>query len=360
MKTFLSALAILLLLQGALVTQAAQTANARAFCLSPKLSPGSNPWDYELYLTTINAGWNGELSFGSSDPGYSHSAWIGMWYPQTLETLPGFLWLNLPDFQDANLDGFDDFYDVTQASGGNSIGECEFEYWGLVGVSASWSRAAGSRTGTCVLALSGLATFTHSFEIKDFRGDLSYTPGAPNVVSTLAVTNLADPSDLLGGSMLFEKDIGDPFNTLWLQPGSLTNAVSQTLAFALNYYARDGGYPTNYYGWLEFADGDPATGENDFYWWMLSIDDLNDSDQDGIPDFSDTPAPRRAVLSLAKGSPGLTLTISADVGSTWRIEKSASLSGGWTTDRTVTLPSDPHTVALPEPATRTFWRAVKQ
>ena len=70
---------------------------------------------------------------------------------------------------------------------------------------------------------------------------------------------------------------------------------------------------------------------------MLSIDDTNDANANGIPDFSDDPAsvtpPRAPHLSLALGSTNLLLTISGSVGHTNQIQTVGSLtSTNWAND----------------------------
>ena len=95
--------------------------------------------------------------------------------------------------------------------------------------------------------------------------------------------------------------------------------------------------------------------------WTLSIDDLNDADQDGIPDFSDdplTPA-RPPLLTLQPGATSLVLIISGDVGRSHLIQTNASLaSTNWQLAQSITLATDPQTVSLPIPAGITFWRAL--
>jgi len=137
-------------------------------------------------------------------------------------------------------------------------------------------------------------------------------------------------------------------------------------AFLEDSLFRDTLLRTNYYGFVEFTDGDPNTGGYDYPLWQLSIDDLNDSDHDGIPDFSDDPAtvvpPRRPRLALARGETNLLLTISGDVGRLHRILEATNLAAGnWLTNLSLTLTNDPQTVFLPLPTSGVrFWHATAE
>src|SRR6185436_17337223 len=143
-------------------------------------------------------------------------------------------------------------------------------------------------------------------------------PGSNTVPASLSLTNTNSMSTL-EGPLAFAKSPTNRFNQLTLQSALLTNASLQTLDLYTNtVFLRRTAQRTNYYGKVEFNDGDPNTFEEDFYTWMLSIDDLNDADLDGIPDFSDDPPgaapPRRPQLVLTRGPTNLLLTISGDVG----------------------------------------------
>ncbi len=156
--------------------------------------------------------------------------------------------------------------------------------------------------------------------------------------------------------------MANPQNKLTLQTAFLTNAAQQTLSlFDITAFDRDLTLRTNYYGGVEFNDGDPSTAGDDYYSWELSIDDLNDRDHDGIPDFSDEPqstAPRRPVLTLMGTSTNLLLTISGDVGRLHRVLETTNLTAGnWLTNLSFTLTNDPQSVALPAPLGAVkFWR----
>ena len=126
-------------------------------------------------------------------------------------------------------------------------------------------------------------------------------------------------------------------------------------------FLRDLALKTNYYGFLVFEDGDPNTSGTDYLYWFLSIDDVNDSDGDGIPDFSDDPGsgtvqPPTVLLSL--GNTNLSFSISSTVGRTVEIQEITSLSEtNWATVNSFVPTNDPQVVPLLRPTEGTkFWR----
>ena len=151
-----------------------------------------------------------------------------------------------------------------------------------------------------------------SFTLIEYTGPLTYTPGSNTVSAAVNLTQTGNPANTLHGPIVFAKSSTDRFNTLTNQPGVWTNASSQTLSFDNEIFSRDiPTWPTNYVGYVYFADGDPSTASPDYQLWVLSINDTNDANANGIPDFSDNPAsvtpPRAPHLSLAPGSTNLLL-----------------------------------------------------
>lgn len=339
-----------------------QIASATLFCWSLKFSQGSGAFDETLDLSTAGGTPNGELSPWYST--YTHRSGFALDFSGF--PITGALYLDLPPNPDANGNGFDDSLEVSQAAGGTSEGE----YITSIGggsVTATWSRAAGSNVGTCWLHLvddsfGDLGTFRHTFEVLEFTGQLAYTPGDNTVSTTL---NLTNATDQLQGPLAFTKASANPYNNLTLQSGFLTNAAGQTLTlYRSSSFLRDATLLTNYYGAMEFNDGDPNTVAEDYFTWELSIDDLNDQDHDTIPDFSDKPAvtipPRRPLLSLVRGETNLVLTISGDTGRQYHVlESSSPIAGNWSTNLSLTLTNDPQTLFLPLPSGGArFWRTV--
>lgn len=346
---------------------ATHSAHATMFCWSLRFHQGTGSFDETLDLTTISGGLNGELSswYGS----HTHRSGFSLDFSGF--PITGTLLLNLPDFQDANGNGFDDSYEVSQGVSGTSAGQYTTPVSSGT-ITATWSRPTGSSAGTCVLRLvdstfGDLGNFRHTFEVLEYTGTLIYTPGASAVSGRLELAQTGNSANTLQGPVAFTKSTTDPFDELSLESAFLTNATPQTLdLYEPTPIYRDLVLGTNYYGPVEFNDGDLTTPDEDYYSWELSIDDLNDGDGDGIPDFSDDPSgttpPRRPQLSLARSPTNLLLSISGDVGRLHHVLESSSLAAGsWVTNVSLTLTNDPQVIALPlPPAGARFWRATAQ
>lgn len=341
-------------------TRAAQTAQARLVCLSLRFHQGSAGFGSTLNLSSIAGTPNGELLPG----GVNYVSGIildAFGYPVT-----GTMSVALPPFTDANGNGFDDFFEVSQAVGLSMTAGSYTTYVSDGTIAAQWSRGADSKNGICVLSLDDndfgwLGDFVHTFEVLEYTGPLAYTPGSSNVTASLTLTQTGNPANTLQGPALFSKTVPGNFDHLVLRAGDWTNAAAQTLSFLEDELFRDLSLLTNYYGYVELADGDPNTSGYDYPLWQLSIDDVNDADADTIPDFSDTPSsssPRHPTLSLARGTTNLLLTISGDVGRLHRVLETTNLAAGnWLTNRSFTLTNDPQTVSLPlAPGGVKFWR----
>jgi hypothetical protein len=185
------------------------------------------------------------------------------------------------------------------------------------------------------------------------------------VSAAINLTQTGNPANTLQGPIVFVKSSTNRFNVLMNQPGIWTNAAAQTLSFDSEIFLRSiPTWPTNYAGSVFFADGDPSTAASDYQLWVLSINDTNDANANGIPDFSDDPAsvtpPRAPHLSLARGSTNLLLTVSGSVGHTNQIQAIGSLtSTNWQMTQSFLLTNDPQVVSLPSPAgSPKFWRVV--
>jgi hypothetical protein len=285
------------------------------------------------------------------------------------ETIYGAIAFSIVD-ADVNQNGYSDFFEVSQAvsgavdNGAYVMFDDSGQPFDSGSVRATWSRAAGSKDGTCVLRLRSnafglLGDFTHAFELIEYRGSLDYIPETNRVSGGIRVTQAGAAQSRISGSIEFTKVPANPLNELDLQPGVWTNAASESLTFSVtNRFDRDA---TNYFGFVDFDDGDLSTVDPDYLTWFLSIDDANDSDGDGVPDFSDAPGltpPRAPSLILTSGPSGFSLNISGTVGRTHEIQDVNSLGDtNWNTVLSVTLTNDPQTVTLPVSVAATrFWR----
>jgi hypothetical protein len=357
------------------LTPGAQSAKARLFCLSPRFQRGAandmNGFRWTMELTTLDFGLNGELAPDFVTGGYSNGAWLELYSELLDDTFQGIMGLDTPDFADANGNGLDDFYEVSQAVPSRpAVGAYSLTGFGNGNFTATWYRESGQAVGACMYTIpspfGGNLSFHHQVELIEYKGVLSYTPGSNTVTASLSLTN-TNSMNTLEGPATFMKAATNGFNRLTLQSAFLTNDFQQVLdLFLPTTFLRSTSHRTNYVGDVELNDGDLNTPEEDYYTWQLSIDDLNDSDGDGIPDFSDDPAgvtpPRRPQLSLARSPSNLLLSISGDMGRLHHILEKADLAtGNWVTNFSLTLTNDPQVISLPlPPAGARFWRALAQ
>lgn len=340
--------------------EAAQTAPARTYCQSLRFQQATdNSTLFTLDLSTFASWDNGELGpyFYFFDPSTTHSAYLHVVDTLFYDDYPGGMDLDAPGGDDANGNGWSDFFEVSQGISASISG------LGSGSVAASWFRNAGSQLGTCILTFQntsyGNIVFAATYELFEYTGPLTYTPGSSSVSGTVNLAQSGDPASTFQGPVTFAKSPTDRFNELEFQPGVWTNAAAQSLTFTNGTFYRNAGFPTNYYGYVDFDDGDPNTSDPDYYIWVFSIDDPNDSDHDGIPDFSDDPpAPRRPRLTLTRGTTNLWLGIAGDTNHIHHIQEITNvLSTNWQTVVSLTLTNDPQTVSLPLPTSNPrFWR----
>ncbi|TAK92944.1 MAG: hypothetical protein EPO07_18810, partial [Verrucomicrobia bacterium] len=269
----------------------AETAQARLFCYSVRVHGATGTGGATLDLTTSPNIINDELApYFSTRTHYCAFVLDDGSFP-----IEGTMYLDAPLGLDANDDGFDDFFDTTRGVAITSTAGTFNTGFSTGTVTAQWIRSAGSKNGTCVLSLTDnsfgyLGTFNHSFEILEYKGVLTYTPAATNVTGSLSLTRAGSALETLAGPAQFNKSPTIPADELELQAGGWTNAASQALTFVVATVDRDLIRQTNYYGVVLFDDGEPATADADYSLWVLSLDDANDSDHDGVPNFSDAPA----------------------------------------------------------------------
>ena len=380
MKPFLLLLAVAsLFLQS--IAVGAETAPATLYCLSIRVFQCTNIYGDAVKVNSSGGGPQGENELiASQSPGidiswpwmnsYASGSWIydsawGHWYSGTI-------YLNPPDFTDTNNNKFPDFFEVScavssaTAPGSYSYYDTDFGDYFAGNISIVWNRPAGSKDGTIQLVFSEpyWGTFYGTFEILEYDGTVSYTPGLTNVTGTLNLTQ-AGSNNTYQGSVSFVKSDTNRFDSLILQAGTLTDASAQANYFTNHYFFRDEGWPTNYAGYIEFDDdGD----QNSFYpWamWVLSINDTNDVNKNAIPDFSDdpsaTPPPRQPQLSLLPTSTNILLTIHGDTGHTHTIQQEAAFgTGTWQLYSSFVLTNDPTVVPVPTSGNATYLRVFAQ
>lgn len=330
---------------------------ARLWCESLRLGRGTFEGG-TLDISTLPGVPNGE--FAPYD-----SATLVSGFSLDFAGLPitGTIWVDLPPFADANNNGFDDFFETGQGVSGTSQGAYETPV-STGAVTASWNRETGSKDGRCVLSIvdniyGRLGDFSHIFEIIEYAGPIYYSPGATNVTVRATLARSAASEETLSGRFQLLKSGTNRFNELALQAGALTNQELAALAFAPAALVRDVRWPTNYYSYLDFIDGNPGTAARDYPFWTLSLDDPNDTNGNGIPDLSDDVAVARPTLGLSLSSGQLRLEVSGAPGWLHEIQHSFSLrTDSWQAVQSVQVTNDPQVITFPLPSTNEFWRVL--
>jgi hypothetical protein len=350
-------------------SEASETAKATMFCYSLRFQRGVEAdGNYFLDLGSSTAGTDGELALDFFSSGYTHSAYLSLTDELFGDTIPGQLAIDVPDGGDANKDGFPDFFQVSQAVANlASSGADHLASYGDGAVTATWNRNTGSKDGSCRLSIKLLpfqpVVFTLPFEILEYTGPILYTPGTSNVTATVNLAQTGNPTSVQKGPAQFVKTPTDRFNELTLRPGFWTNQSEQAMSYVEHVVSRLDAWPTNYYGYLEFDDDNNPNTFYPYGFWMLSIDDLNDTNRNGIPDFSDDPGgkplARQPSLEVFPTGTNVLLTLHGDVGYTHEIQQISDLStSNWQTAGSVVLINDPQVVLVPLPSSKTiFWRA---
>jgi hypothetical protein len=349
---------------------AREPAQVRLYCMSLVFAPatggGGQGFTFELTTAPGASEINHELGplFDQRFP--THGAFFRLHDPGIPDPLVGQIAFDQPAPEDRNENGFDDFFEVSQAV--ESVTTFGFFTTAVDSgsVTATWSRPVGSASGTCQLQLRGevygtLPEFTHSFELIEYTGTLAYTPATNAITGTLALVQTGTSSNTFTGAVTLTRSATNRFNDLLLSAGTLTNATGDPLPYMATPLERDLVVATNYFGFFEFADGDPTTSTADFLDWVMSIDDPNDTNENGIPDLTDDPPAPPAeppLLGLSRSENQLLLSISAGVGRTFDLEEIVSLTEtNWTQAISVTATNDPQIVELPLPSGATrFWR----
>jgi hypothetical protein len=351
------------------------TAQVRMYCLSLKFSQSTDQYGDRLELTSTGLRDLGLGEFPPPLPIYeppvpgsdSYLSNILLYDSYTRSTFTGYLATGLPPMDDTDGNRYPDPFEVSKAVSSSRYGMMSISGgYGIVYPQITWDRAAGSKNGTCTIAIEDgyWGTFFAPFELIEYTGTLSYTSGTSVVSGTINMSQTGNSTKTISGPIAFTKAPSDPYNTLTNQPGAWTGPPTYTNTFATHYFSRDVNWPSNYVGLIEFSDGLDFTYEP-FAYWVLSITDTTDTDHNGIPDFSDkgqvVQQPRPPRLSLAKNSSGVQLTISGDLGHVHQIQENSSLNPtSWQTVQSVTLSTDPQTVTLALPAGSKFWRVIAQ
>jgi hypothetical protein len=278
----------------------ARTAAARLNCLSLRFLPAIVSFlgqNYTLALTSLAdpSPPNGEL-FPQFDPlDFSHSSDFRLGAPNPADSINGSIFLDVPMASDVDRDGVADFFQISQGVGSPQTQGEYFTDTDDGTVTATWNRAAGSKTGACRLILRSttlgqLADFTNTFELLEYSGPLTYTPGSSNVTGVVQFTQTLSTSNTLTGPILFMRSLTNRLNELQFSNGRWTNTVGRALSYNSGVLKRVSVSSSNYFGGWTFQDGDLVTTGADYFDWILAVRDTNDADGDGVPDLSDDPS----------------------------------------------------------------------
>jgi hypothetical protein len=355
-------LLLLLTLLGSVLTgqSATNTARLSFHCQSVRLHPAAVTQlgqTYRLAFTTVDGEPNGELGI-DEDPNAPtiHSTVILLEHPLLGETLFAKLFVDPPELGDADVNRVDDFFQVDRPVESRvTRGGFEDEIFGLVEVTATWSRAAGSASGSCALQLVGTfinATFNVPFEVFQYLGPLTYAPGT-NVVAQVELDRQGAPGKLTGqwhlarhapGELTFPADewLNETGQRLVLIPA---DEIEAYLTHVFRQF---------YNGLAGTFDGLPATpAEEEYIVWEFNVFDENDADDDREPDLSDPPngdggPPVTPTLAVSLAEDFLTLQITARAGQVVIIERRPTLtSPNWIEVEAITLLAVTREVTLP-------------
>ena len=338
---------------------AEQTAFARLWCESLRFSQGHYAGN-TLDLSTIAGVPNGELA-----PYDAESLASTFILDYSGMPIYGTIFVGLPTFADNDRDGFDDFYESSQAVYATTHGSYETAVSGGT-VTATWNRGSQSKDGNCVLNLvdsiyGALGGFSHSFELLEYAGPLLYTAGKTTVSNRFVLAQTGSPEQQLAGRFVLTKNAANRYNSLQFPSGTWTNTALGDLRVLETMIMRESPWPTNYYGYIDFEDGDPRTAVPDYLYWTISIDDLNDANKNGIPDFSDDPAIRAPRLAIILSGGSLKLQIDGEIGRTHLLQESSSLLlGFWETVSSVVLTNESQAITMVRPQADRFWRVIAQ
>ena len=342
---------------------AEQQARISLNCLSLKFQTATlrqffGTYTLELSTDPNSLAPNGELVLANQSIDTTHASFYRLTLPNEFEPIIDLFFLNVP-IDDTDRNGLPDFFEVGRSVASTvTTGHFNDGLGGDGDLTATWARSAGAKNGTCRLQMVSdyyNLIFNITFEVIEMTGILKYQAAGTNVLANVALSQTGASSATLAGNLVLDRL--NP-NTLGLQPGTITNAAQEALSFTNSILSRIN--RTNYFGDLVFADGDPSTSIEDYFYWLVNVVDINDADGDGIPDLSDPVTPLvPPQLSIRRSGQGkLAFTITGQAGITYSLEQVPSLnSTNWMTVQSIPLTSATQSVTndLPGQATA-FWR----
>jgi len=292
------------------------------------------------FSTTDDNSINSELFQSGGTVQYQTDAIIDYPGSEALGALIGLLTLQTPLGGDTDVNGVTDFLEVQRAvPTTTTTGEIEIDDgidFSRGTVSATWQRAANSTTGTVQFKVSlpdfGLQnlTFDHTFEIFQYRGVLTYSRNGTNVTAAVNLPRVGATGSFVG-NLPVTRVSNVELNRApvsWSGPGGQTFDVLGTedvegVPFPITHVIG------RFYGGLVLlADGDPTTPFPDEYdYFDLLIEDLNDSNGNGLPDLTDDlfPAPTRPTLAASITAGLVQIQVHGTPGARYVVESSPTL-----------------------------------
>ena len=311
--------------------------------------------DTEITLSLSSTGddrnLNWELAPATSDHGFSHESFFVMMDEIFfIDPIVFDFVLDIPPYEDVNLNGIDDFYDVDVAVNGiETIGLHLNDQGGAEEFTALWYRDAGTSVGLVVIDLPyfGL-TFQHQHELVQFNGEYTYTKTGSQLQGNLALTNVVNPEDRISGPLSVR--IVDN-NTLDLDAASWSSTLRNNLVVVTDSY--DGRYNTNFISYLVLQDGYAPTPERDYFdWTMVLISE--DANANGVMDLVEGGGtePQRPSLDIRKTATGFEITITGTTGKRYWLEYTTTVtSTTWPDHHEVTLTGPTQVFSLPADTT---------
>jgi hypothetical protein len=356
----------LLALAGAFAVTVAQERQAEVHlsCLDLRFAPASSgSFGLETTLTLGTGEGNGEVFFFPED--FSHMTAFVLTMPGA--NLSGLMELDVPPFTDENENGLSDFFESSQPVW-RTVTQGRYrtnEDFDSGAVRATWQRAQDERFGSCELVLTSdifgqLPAFRHEFELLEYHGRLTYTPGPETFTGQVDLERTGMPGRALSGPMEFHITGATGAGEVAYSSGAWHGPEETRWEFLEGILDRDGPQPNSYLAFFVFMDGDPETSLPDFQQWVLRITDPNDADGDGKPDLSDPPSGTPAdgpILSLTRSGEGLGLEVAGSPGVAYVIESTTDLSNlEWTTVAEITLTSETWIIEIDQTKPFEFFR----
>ena len=190
------------------------------------------------------------------------------------------------------------------------------------------SRNAGAVAGRMVATVnsgSSLVSYTGTFYVLSIVGTATYDPAA-GLILNLSLISTGVPGNEFTYTAQAPYQIDSP-NQITIPAFELKRNDGVNIPVFSTVLTRSG---TKYIGTIELADGNTATSWRDNIYWRLEINDLNDTDFDGVPDLSDPIGSAPSILAQPVGQKvvsGASVTLSVNAVGTPELKYQWLLNG---------------------------------